>query len=841
MYKLIFLACVFVSLISKGVQAEMKALGDEFLAGVSGQSGMTLDLATKVEVGELAYFDDGKGLALQGLRLSSAQDSSQLAEYRLELDILANGDLSLTFKSGNVARFEVEEIRFVDSPGAQIINTDPSIGGIFIDYDIEGSLMSYNRGNGYIGPNNILGGEYDLNFSIQDGKLGYRTNGNEFLLDGLSLDVSSLGMIFGVNPAGELNLVMPNLLAELKVEALRYSNNPANHGVTNDVSTGQALSSYGSLWLNLDLSTDLRIKAGGGNGQTGMTINSNTIINRMDFAWGDDSDWMSSGYWVGMLGVTGAVDITNLSVDILDDPDAISDSTKDYGVGLALAFEGLNIALKAGDIVLGETKASIDSYVSGVGALSNSIGGLDLNLSFAAGVYDATPLENRIILQAGGDRNAGYQGLRLDTQLNLVSVNNESNLVYREDGNALMISKLEGFIDGDITVDVTRAGDINSTPYYDGLRLGFDNVAFGYRSEGFRLGVDSGNSDDLKSKQLQSSSSIDAFSGIGGLMGKPSFEGTLNGHVTLGPGGRVGDEGITVNSDLYVSDGKMAQYLQADGSGIWLSGLDYDVHLRDMKLDVTNQGLSIYEGESWSRMDVTDLKIGGKDSGASFGRLVMESYEVASESVISSGGSGQVCIGGVGNDSVSCVSDNGRWEDRGVQGITVAAKRHFKEKIEAEGKRNRFTWEVSRVGEGTSGVQNNTGLKLIFDNFTTNDGDGLTDDFGIQTRQSLDLARSPVIKKTTGLDSNGVFGNKGDEKIMRADGSYEYKAPSTLTLADISNRPIGVAFRNETQFKELDIERVNLSHPVGGESTLLYGLKLQNFNITTDITATPLD
>lgn len=136
---------------------------------------------------------------------------------------------------------------------------------------------------------------------------------------------------------------------------------------------------------------------------------------------------------------------------------------------------------------------------------------------------------------------------------------------------------------------------------------------------------------------------------------------------------------------------------------------------------------------------------------------------------------------------------------------------------------------------------NGSGLQLIFDNFTTNDGDGLTDDFGIQTVQNIDVARAPVVKKSTGIDSNGVFGNKGDEKIMRPDGSYEYKARSSLTAADIANRPIGIAYRNQTQFKELDIERVNLSHPVGGESTLLYGLKLQNFNITTDITATPMD
>ena len=839
MYKI--LVFLFIALHFQHSFAEMKALDDEVLSGVSGQSGLTLDLGANVKAAEVAYFDDGLGIALQGIRLSAAADPEEFARYRLELDILNSGDLSLVFKSENLARFEVEEIRFVDSVGVTPVTTDPSIGGIFIDYEIEGSMLSYNRGNGAIGPNNVLGGLYDLDFTISNGRLGYRTNGNEFLLDGLTLDVNFMGMIFGVAPDGALNIAMPNLLAELSVDAMRFSSNPLNHGVSNDVATGAPLASYGSLWLNMDLNTELRIKAGGAQGSTGMTINSNTIVNRMDVAWGDDTDWGSSGYWLGALDISGEMNLTNLTLDILSDDDQLTDPAKDYGVGLALAFESLAVNLNVKDFVIGETKANIDTYVLTETPLASSIGGFDINLYFADGLYDATPFENKVLIQAGGDLNAGYQGLRFDTQLSLVSPNNESNLVYTEDGNSIMLSKLEAYVDGDVTLDITKAGDINGATYYDGLRLGFEDLAFGYKSEGFRIGRATGDSNDLKSKDLQSAQSIDALSGLSGLGGNPSLEGVLNGQLTLGPGGNDGDEGITINGDIELSDGFMAKYLQEDGAGVWLSGLNYDVHLRDMKLDITNEGLSIYEGETWSKLDVTDLRVGGKETGASFGRLVLESYEVASETVISAGGAGQICIGGVGADLAACEADNGRWDDRGVQGITVAAKRHFKDKVELEGKRNRFTWEVARMGEGTASVVNGSGLQLVFDNFTTNDGDGLTDDFGIRTVQSIDVARAPVVKKSTGVDSNGVFGNKGDEKIMRADGSYEYKSPSSLTASDIANRPVGLALRNETQFKELNFERVNLSHPVGGESTLLYGLKLQNFNITTDITATPME
>jgi hypothetical protein len=832
-----------LAVLSYSVHAEMQALDDEVMSSVSGQSGLTLDLEMKTEIGELAYFEDGKGIALQGLKLSSALNPNEFAQYRFEFDILMDGSLAIAFNSKNQARFEIEEIRFVDNPGVNVASDAPSLGGLFFDYQIRGNILSYNRGNSYLGSNNVLGGLYDVDFNITDGRFGYRTNGNEFFMDGLELDVNSMGTILGVTPSGELNLSLPNLLAELRVDALRFSNNPNNHGVTNDVNTGQVLASYGSLWLNLDLNADLLIRAGGADGLEGMTINSSTLINRMDLAWGDDADWAATGFWLGALGMTGALDITNLTVDILEDPDALTNPAKDNGVGLALAFEAMSLNLRVEDFVIGETKSSIDAYVASGAGLENSIGGFTFNLLFSDGIYDVEPLENRVILQAGGDLNAGYQGIRLDTQLSLISPNNESNFVYMDDGYAMMFSRIEAFVDGDITLDVTSAGVNNGITYYDGLRVGFEDLAFGYRVEGMRFGEDSGNSDDLKSSQLQAAQNVSAFSGITGLGGSPSLEGVLNGHITLGPGGAIGSEGITINSDISVADGVMGRFIQSDGTGkgLWLSGLNYDVHLRDMKLDITGEGLNIFEGESWSKMDVTDFRVGDKETGVSFGRLVMESYEVASQTVISAGGAGQVCIGGIGLTEAACNADNGRWDDRGQEGITVAAKRHFKQKIDAEGKRNRFTWEVARSGEGTATVANGTGLQLVFDNFTTNDGDGLTDDFGIQTSRHLDVARAPVIKKSTGIDSNGVFGNKGDEKIMRPDGSYEYKSPTSLTAGDIANRPIGVAMRNQTQFKELDIERVNLVHPVGGESTLLYGLKLQNFNITTDITATPMD
>ena len=44
--------------------AELKALDDDVLSGVSGQAGLTLDLEANINVAEVAYFDDGNGIAI---------------------------------------------------------------------------------------------------------------------------------------------------------------------------------------------------------------------------------------------------------------------------------------------------------------------------------------------------------------------------------------------------------------------------------------------------------------------------------------------------------------------------------------------------------------------------------------------------------------------------------------------------------------------------------------------------------------------------------------------------------------------------------------------------------
>jgi len=381
--------------LSAGAWAELKALGDDDLSSVSGQSGVTLDLDANIAIEEVAYFEDGNGIALQGLRLSSNASQDDYAEFRLLMDVIDDGSLVIDFESQNTARLKFDELRYVDTPGITPLADAPSIGGFYFDFDLDGQAQIYNRGNGLIAPYGIAGGLYDLEFLLTDGRLGYRTNGNEFFADGLTLDVSALGTVLGATPAGELALELPNFLAELSIDAFRFSDNPNNNGVTDDVDTGVTLPSYGSLWANLDMASSWRAVAGGRVGTEGLTINSQTTINRLDLAWGDDTNWADQGYWAGVLGVSGQVDLTNLTVDVLPDPDAGSEPAKDNGYGLALAFEQLAVNLIAQDLILGDTKAQIDAYVGGAGAVS-SIGSVGVNLLFADGVYDGQNYTNSV-------------------------------------------------------------------------------------------------------------------------------------------------------------------------------------------------------------------------------------------------------------------------------------------------------------------------------------------------------------------------------------------------------------------------------------------------------------
>ncbi|UZE95849.1 DUF6160 family protein [Alkalimarinus alittae] len=790
------------SLLSPLISAELTKLDDEILSAVSGQSGISLDIDLKAEIGEIAYFDDGAGIAIQGIKISDASNIENPSKQSYILDIENDGSLNIAYDI-SPTRFEFSDIRFGTEAGSM---TGASGGGFFWDYTLNGSLNI--RGGGALGSS---GYTFTSSYTMTDGAFGYRTQGNSFWfedIDAVSESVMTLDV--GTDVEGDyLDVRLPNYTGEYTVGAIRHSSNP--------------LLSAGSLWGKYDLTTNILLRAGGREGLTGLTIDAQNTINRYDFAWGDD------GYWVGALGVTGYYNVDNLTLDVASD---ISGK-----LGLAIAWDKAEAAYHIDKLVLGETKARIDQYLAGTALTGGpstlkSIGSLDMQFVFADQVVDGVNYSNIFHVQAGGNVDAGEQGLRISSQWSLVdqyeSATNVSNVTYTDDGNSIMLSGLQSWGEGDITLNVTEAGIINGTEFFDGIRVGFEDFKGGYKIDGLRVGK---NDAQLKNQDIQGGTELLLALGV-----YPSYDFTADGHITIGTGGRSG-EGLTINSDIHITNGRAALMADENGRGIWATGLDYDIHKRNMTIDVTEDGLAIVEGESWSVMDISGLRLGDKITGQSFGRFVVKRYETGSSMIIKAGGAGDICVGGNATDAVGCGAAGGIWEERGSEGITLSLKNILAEAV-SETKRNSFTWE------STGGSVANRPMQIVFDNITTNDGDGITNTYGIQNDISIDVYQTKVVKKITGADSKGVVGNKGDEKIL--DGSaagYRYvsKADMSATPSLESERPLGFAVNANTRFKELSFGSVQMVHPDAAQpSTLVYGMSLQNASITSNLTATPI-
>ena len=774
------------------VFADMKSLDDTALANISGQSGLTMELDLALTADRLSYYDDDKGIHLEGFRVGSAIDSAGQAFHLVRIDIEDDASLNLDYLVED-RRVEFGDIRLAGAPGV-------SMGGVFFDHTLEGYL-NISQGGSVGG----AGYTFDSAYTMTGGRLGYRTNGNEVFLDDITMNVEALGVTLDV-VGDTLALDAPRVVGNWEVGAIRYSNNPLNHGVSVDSGSGQLLPSYGSLSGSYDLSSSTGITAGGRSGE-GLRIDNETVIHSATFLYMDD------GKALALRDITGSYRINDLRLDV----------TTDWRNRPALA---LTLGSLAGQFNIGAIE---------VGGSGRSIGEVNVSFLLEDQVFNGRNYSNAVYLQGGGHPDAGPQGLRLATEWSL----RLADFSYTEDGNRVIFSGLQSWGQGDVTVNVTRNEMINGTQFFDGLRIGFEDVRAGYRINGLRVG-----SEDAP---LQGGTELLLALGF-----YPAYEFELDGHMTLGPGGASG-EGITINSDVRIHDGKAAiiavPYDQGNGEvpqkGLWITELDYDSHVRGMTVDVTQEGLAIVKSEAWSTMDIGNLRIGDKESGRSFGRFVVQKYETGSSMTIVPGGAGDVCAGGVGDSPSSCVSSGGVWEARGEEGLTVRLKQVFA-KAAGEDRKNALTWETNRETNGVGEAVNGTGTRLVLNDIHTSDGgdfdgDGVEDNsFGLRTDLSVDVYQTRVVKKTDGPDALGVVGNRGDEKIMDGASASGYRYVANPTLQEAENRPLGFAVKARSQFKELSINNIDLVHPVGGAQTAVYGVKMQNFDIKANLTATPI-
>jgi uncharacterized protein DUF6160 len=782
-------------LLATPVLAELQSLTDADMAAIRGQSGITLDMDLEVAAKQLSYSDDGKAVHLENFRIGSSDSTRGSARHLVKIDIEDDSSLNLDYLVEN-RRIEFQNVTFGSMPGESL--SGPGIGGLFFDHSLDGYLRIRPSTSGSVGAT------FDSSVSLTDGRLGYRTNGNEVFLDDITMNAEALGITLDVAADG-LEINVPRMTGAYDVGAIRFSGNPSNHGNSVDLGSGQPLPSYGGLGGDYDLSSRLRISGGGREGE-GFRIDNETTIHSANFVYTDD------GNGVRLRDITGHYRIDDLRVDVAED--------------------------RLGRNALGLTLGSVDGELTiggiGIGASGGSVGQVNLDFLFSDHLFNGRVYSNEVYIQGGGHPDAGPQGLRLAAQWSL----SNADLSYAEDGNRVIFSGLQSWGQGDVTANVTRNEIRDGTRFYDGLRIGFENLQAGYRINGLRVGNEDA--------PLQGGTELLLALGF-----YPAYEFDLDGQITLGPGGAEG-EGLTINSDLRIRNGRAAMiaapYDAGEGErpqkGLWLTELAYDGHVRDMTLDVTGEGLSISKGEAWGLMDIGNLRVGGKEDGGSFGRFVFQTYETGSQMTVTPGGAGAVCAGGMGADPGACVASGGRWEDRGEQGVTIWLKQVLA-RAANDNRKNAFTWETNRrVSEGSR--VNGTGTALVLNDIHTSDGgdfdgDGVDDNtFGIQTDLAVDVYQTRVVKKSDGPDALGVVGLRGDEKIMDPATAAGYRYVSSPDPSQIENRPLGFAVEARARFRELSVNNIDLVHPTGGPQTVVYGVEMQNFDIRANLTATPI-
>ncbi|MED5465954.1 MAG: DUF6160 family protein, partial [Pseudomonadota bacterium] len=511
--------------------ADLQSLDDRALSEIRGQSGITIETDLTMTADKLSYYDDGKGVHLEGMRVGSSEVPGQGAFHRTRIDIGSDAALNLEYLVED-RRVEFSDIRLAGAPGV-------SMGGIFFDHSLQGTLSLRQQtagGNGY---------EFDSAYTMTGGRLGYRTNGNSVFLDDITMSVEALGVT--LERVGQtLELTAPRVTGSWQVGAIRYSSDPAIYGRSTN-GNGDLLPSYGGLSGQYELSSTTGISAGGRAGE-GLRFDNETTIHSASFLYHDD------GHSLALRDITGAYRIQDLRLDV----------DQDWRGRPAV---GLTLGRMEGEFEVGAIE---------IGAAGKSFGAFNLSFLLEDQVFGGRNYTNALYLQGGGHADAGAQGLRLAAQWSL----RLSDLSYTEDGNRVIISGLQSWGQGDITVNVTRDGVQGGTRFYDGLRIGFEGLEAGYRINGMRVG-----SDDAP---LQGGTEL-----LLALGNYPAYDFTLDGHMTLGAGGASG-EGLTINSDIHIRDGRAAviaaPYDEGNGEqpqkGLWLTDMTYDGHVRNMTLDV---------------------------------------------------------------------------------------------------------------------------------------------------------------------------------------------------------------------------------------------------------------
>ena len=781
----------------------MKALDDISLSAVQAQSGLTIDQSQLLNIGSLSYTDDGNDLTIEGLRFSSQDDINEVSQLTYTMDVSADGTLRV--------ETDVKPTQ-MHIDGIRINNSMASFGDLTLNYE---AVTNFNikgmTGGGLEGSFTVGISNADLIWKTNGYAMSFDNIGYNASVDSLTLEYDAIDNTKGFTRTG-LDIGMDNFDFSFSTGALSLE------GV-----------SLGELSGALALSATAQVFAGGRSSDQGLTLHYQATIlsdpnNYVRFT--DDGNSLFMGDF------SGEINLTNLTLDV----------ETDY---LAIGFDQLEGSLNAGKILIDDGAGNSDSLKS-IGSieldftLNDYIDADDSNdnrynrFQLAPGItrpdFDAMPDQIKIyaenfynyksLLIPVGQSNSGQpnlaaEGLSLATQWNLAN----AELSYIDDTRRVVFSGIKSFGSANTTIDVRD----------EKLAIGISDLKGSYSIDGLRVGNENAPLQGGAELLL----SIEVFQAM-------DFD--IDGYTEITAGGASGG-GIRIDGDYFFSDTTIGLSIDENGEGIWATGVNYDIHLRDITFDVEGDGLKINRGEQWSTMDIANLRWGDKKTGTSLGRIKLERFEQNSLLAIYPGGAGQVCVGGSLNADGDACSGVGRFEDRGEQGITVSLKAAFADEgVTSDGTataRNRLTWENNRTESLVAGEYiNDSGTQMIFNNFSTNDGTGAgdTNTHGFQANLNIDVFETKVLKKTPNADG------KFEELIYDTDARDTYKYVLSPNAAQKALRPLGFTVQGNITFKELIIDEVQLVHANARTTpqTVFYGVVMQNLDLTTNLTATPI-
>ena len=788
MKKLAFISLIVAPAYSA---AALEMLDEAELSGVTGQAGITVEIDAMVNIGELSYVDDGNPLSLEGVKIHNSRDSSLGANSLVNIDVNSDGEL-VVHQFADETRLQIDEIK------VNAAATGPnSFGRVALDFDMENFVRfagggRYNSDSGMTVStynSRIFGVERDVNGDlVLDGsgnpiykgaEFFYRDNGNDLMV---SFDYEHWGTDWTLDVVADpykpgqdaILITYPDHNFQLTVDEIKFkTRDTANNVFTDDPNnTGLAdQASIGMLTASGHVDGELYISAGGKDPEQGLTFNYDQTLTAGDFRY-IDTNSAGQQYEVALVGVTHDTQVTNLTFDVLND-------------GLWIATERAQGSLSVSDIYLGTDYSLADSA-------KTSMGSLHIDYLYEDQTIGSTTYTNEARLSPKGNQYGGDQGITIASQWSL----SNADIGYTDDGNTVWLSGIQSYGSGNITFDLIDASylyanntvDAGADPFFDGIRIGYENVVGHYSIDGIKVGS------DKNSAELQGGTEL--------LLPLNVFQEadfTLNGHMTLLPGGEDGD-GLTINSDLHFTDTTFGLTVDQDRSGIWLDDVTYDISMRDATLDVDDRGVVLNRGLYVSNMDVGSVRFGDKSTGDSLGRVVISRLEKDSSMYLRSGGAGAICIGGTSGSEAGCVADGGRWEDRGDQGVTIGITSHFVQKGSLSAEDQALVNAIDPNAETKLGWYREDGKVGIEAVGISTGADGLT------VELAVDVADTVVKDKVTGVESIKT----------------------------------GFAVDTNVQFSRLNIDRINMNHHVGGSQPIFYGAQFENVNLRANITATPI-